>query len=134
MRASSKRILIGLLALFAGGPVLGQSPAPSPREGDNFATPAGSATQVRTATSPAEALFVEKCSMCHRQKGMGTVILSRRVDPAKAQLEQRDDLTAPLIAGVVRVGAGNMPRITRGEVSDEQLAVITAYLLRKRAP
>ena len=59
---------------------------------------------------------------------------TRRMDPAKAPLEKREDLTAPFIAAVVRTGAGNMPRITRGEVSDEQLAVITEYLLRKPSP
>ena len=133
-----------VVALFGGcqkpavpvsaGPAAAQSAAAPGKKSEDWASPGGSAGQVRTSASPAEALFVEKCSMCHRDMGMGTVILSRRMDPAKAPLEKREDLTAPFIAAVVRTGAGNMPRITRGEVSDEQLAVITEYLLRKPSP
>ena len=139
MKKLAMPVLAALLAVSVTWPAMAQAPSPPPagaggKATENFATPSGSAIQVRTAGSAAEALFVEKCSMCHRQRGMGTVILSRRMEAAKAMLEQRSDLTAPLIAGVVRTGAGNMPRITRGEVSDEQLAVITGYLLRGKSP
>jgi mono/diheme cytochrome c family protein len=84
--------------------------------------------QDRTSGTADERLYVEKCSMCHRQMGMGTVILARRMDPKFARLEARDDLTADYITAAVRQGIGNMPRISRGEVSDAQLAQITAYL------
>jgi mono/diheme cytochrome c family protein len=84
--------------------------------------------QDRTVHTPEQALFVEKCAMCHRQMGMGTLILARRRDPATAQLERRTDLTPALIRAAVRQGIGNMPRFGRGEVSDAQLAQITAYL------
>jgi len=100
----------------------------------DWANPGGTAVQTRGSTTREEALFVEKCSMCHREMGMGTVILSRRLAPGKAMLEQRDDLSAALIQGMVRAGGGNMPRLGRGEVSDEQLEVITRHLLRKQAP
>ncbi len=103
-------------------------------------TPSTEGTQVRNATSgvmqdrsshsAAEALFVEKCSMCHRQMGMGTVILARRMDPAKAMLEKRDDLTPEYITVAVRSGVGNMPRISRGEVSDAQLKILIGYLTK----
>jgi cytochrome c len=53
--------------------------------------------QDRTSGSADERLYVEKCSMCHRQMGMGTVILARRMDPKVARLELRDDLTAEYI-------------------------------------
>ncbi len=86
--------------------------------------------QDRTSKSPAEALFVEKCSMCHRQMGMGTVLLSRRMPPAIAMLEQRDDLTRDYVVQAARNGIGNMPRIQRGEVSDAQLDVIAGYLAK----
>jgi mono/diheme cytochrome c family protein len=89
--------------------------------------------QDRTSKSPSEALFVEKCSMCHRQMGMGTVILARRMDPKLAPLEARTDLTADYITVAVRQGIGNMPRIPRGEVSDAQLAEISAYLTKGAA-
>jgi mono/diheme cytochrome c family protein len=84
--------------------------------------------QDRTSRSPGEALYVEKCSMCHRQMGMGTVILARRMDPKIAILEARDDLTPDFVAAAARQGIGNMPRISRGEVSDVQLGQIARYL------
>lgn len=87
--------------------------------------------QDRTSKSPNEALFVEKCAMCHRLMGMGTVILARRIDPKRAMLETRNDLTADFIKSAARQGIGNMPRISRGEVSDAQLVRITAYLGKK---
>jgi len=86
--------------------------------------------QDRTSHSAPEALFVEKCGMCHRQMGMGTVLLARRMDPAKAMLEKRSDLTAAYVIASVRNGIGNMPRISRGEVSDSQLKVIAEYLTK----
>lgn len=86
--------------------------------------------QDRSSKSPAEALFVEKCGMCHRQMGMGTVILARRVDPSKAMLEARKDLTPEYVIQAARAGVGNMPRIQRGEVSDAQLQTIAQYLAK----
>jgi mono/diheme cytochrome c family protein len=84
--------------------------------------------QDRSSKSPAEALFVEKCGMCHRQMGMGTVILARRMEPAKAMLEARKDLTPDYVIQAARAGVGNMPRIQKGEVSDAQLQTIAKYL------
>jgi mono/diheme cytochrome c family protein len=86
--------------------------------------------QDRASRSADERLYVEKCSMCHRQMGMGTVILARRMDPKIARLEARNDLTAAYVTAAARQGIGNMPRISRGEVSDAQLARITAYLVK----
>ncbi|MCP5145002.1 MAG: cytochrome c [Gammaproteobacteria bacterium] len=77
------------------------------------------------------ALFVEKCGMCHRAGGMGAGLLARRNTPDKGLLEQRDGLTAEFIETVIRTGLGNMPRITRAEVSDAQLAIISSYLSGK---
>jgi cytochrome c553 len=88
------------------------------------------ALQDRSSKSADEALFVEKCGMCHRQMGMGTVILARRMDPKLAMLETRSDLTAAMITSVARQGIGNMPRISRAEVSDAQLSRIAAYLTK----
>jgi mono/diheme cytochrome c family protein len=87
--------------------------------------------QDRSSRSADERLFVEKCSMCHRQMGMGSVILARRMDPKIARLEMRTDLTAEFITAASRQGIGNMPRISRGEVSDAQLARIAAYLSKR---
>ena len=65
--------------------------------------------------------------------GDGPVILARRMDPKLATLEARTDLTADLITAAARQGIGNMPRISRGEVSDAQLAEITSYLTKGSA-
>lgn len=89
------------------------------------------ALQDRSSKSPAAQLFVEKCGMCHRQMGMGTVILARRMDPKVAMLETRQDLSAEMVIASARMGIGNMPRISRGEASDAQLAQIAAYLARE---
>jgi mono/diheme cytochrome c family protein len=101
-----------------------------PSEGTQVRNATGGAMQDRTSHSAPEAMFVEKCGMCHRQMGMGTVILARRMDPAKAMLEKRDDLTTAYLIASVRNGIGNMPRISRGEVSDSQLNVIAQYLAK----
>lgn len=79
-------------------------------------------------TERGAALFTEKCAMCHRVMGMGTVLLSRRRDAATAQLEKRTDLTPEFVTAAARAGLGNMPRISRGEVSDADLAAIAAWL------
>ena len=76
-----------------------------------------------------EALFVEKCAMCHRERGMGTGLLARRMETAL--LEERTDLNSQAVIIMARMGIGNMPRISRGEVSDEQLQAIADYLSKK---
>ncbi len=48
--------------------------------------------------------------------------------PEVAQLEKRDDLSAAYVERAARVGILNMPPITRGDVSDAQLALIARYL------
>lgn len=104
-----------------------QSP---PSEGTQVRNATGGAMQDRTSHSAPEGLFVEKCGMCHRQMGMGTVILARRMDPLKAMLEKRSDLAPDYVIASVRNGIGNMPRISRGELSDPQLKVIAQYLTK----
>jgi len=120
-------VLVLVVAVGAGA---AESPPPPPSEGTQVRNATGGAMQDRTSHSAPEALFVEKCGMCHRQMGMGTVILARRMEPAKAMLEKRGDLTLAYVIASVRNGIGNMPRISRGEVSDPQLKVIAQYLTK----
>jgi cytochrome c553 len=124
-------ILVSLVLLSACNPK-SDSSTTSP-DGSKVENAFRGVMQDRTSKSPNEALFVEKCSMCHRQMGMGTVILARRMDPKLAPLEARTDLTADYITVAVRQGIGNMPRVPRGEVSDAQLAEISAYLTKNSA-
>ena len=111
---------------------LAQDKASKPAEsgGTQINNAYGGFLQDRSYHSPAEKLFVEKCSMCHRQSGMGTVLLARRMKPSVAMLENRDDLTEDYVIQAARTGIGNMPRITRGEVSDKQLKIIAQYLAK----
>jgi cytochrome c553 len=108
--------------------------APAADGGTQVKNATGGALQDRSSSSPEEALYVEKCAMCHRQMGMGTVILARRMDPKLAMLEDRTDLTEETIIQVARNGVGNMPRIQRGELSDEQLRTIARYLAKGKKP
>ena len=74
-------------------------------------------------------LFREKCAMCHNATGMGTGLLARRIQPG--ELEKRTDLELDYIITAARTGIGNMPAITRGEVSDPQMKLIAGYLAKK---
>ena len=78
-------------------------------------------------------LFDHRCGMCHNAVGMGTGLLARRVPPGQAELEKRQNLTAGLVTTVARRGLGNMPAITRGDVSDSEMKKIAAYLAREPA-
>ena len=80
------------------------------------------------AQSEGEQLFIEKCGMCHRDLGMGTLLLMNRIPREQAKLEDRIELPAELVIAVVRNGLGNMFSISRAEVSDEQLEKIASYL------
>jgi mono/diheme cytochrome c family protein len=76
-------------------------------------------------------LYTQRCGMCHQGIGMAVGILARRPnDASKGFLEQRADLSSAFIRTVVRTGINNMPRITRAEVSDAELASIADYLAR----
>lgn len=75
-------------------------------------------------------LYAQRCGMCHQGIGMAVGILSRRNDPSKGLLEERTDLSSAVIRTVVRTGINNMPRISRAEVNDSELATIAAYLAR----
>lgn len=122
-------LFLGAAACKAGGDGSG-APAPVAEQKGNAGM---NALQDRSSTSPAGALFVEKCSMCHRQFGMGTVLLKRRVEKGQEMLEKRRDLTVDFVKQAVRTGIGNMPRIGRGEVSDAQLDTIAHYLSKEKA-
>jgi hypothetical protein len=62
---------------------------------------------------------------------MGTGLLSRRVQPAELLL--RKDLVPAFVISAARAGIGNMPAISRGEVSDAQLTAIANFLAAPHA-
>jgi len=129
MRLNSKAAaVLALIAVVSS--VFAADEKPSAAAGTQVKNATSGVSQDRSSKSPEEALYVEKCGMCHRQMGMGTIILARRVDPAVAMLEARKDLPAEFVIQAARAGIGNMPRISRGEVSDAQLQVIAQYLAK----
>ncbi len=92
----------------------------------------GMTASLHAAEKPdGKALYRERCGMCHQTIGMAVNLLARRPgDTSKGLLEERKDLAAEFVFTVARAGIGNMPRIARGEVSDDQLAAIANYLSR----
>jgi mono/diheme cytochrome c family protein len=115
-------------ALALPGLVVLYSSAGAAQSGQQRGNAGMNATQDRSSDSEAEALYVEECSMCHRAFGMGTTLLARRLGPERAMLEARDNLSAQFVIIAAREGIGNMPRMSRGEVSDEELQQIAEYL------
>jgi mono/diheme cytochrome c family protein len=99
-----------------------------------FVVAGGFATQASAAQPPdGKALFTSRCGMCHQTIGMGVNILARRPnDASKGFLEDRKDLSAAFVRAAVRSGIVNMPRMSRGEVSDPELALIANYLSQGR--
>lgn len=79
-------------------------------------------------------LFAVKCGTCHLPGGMGSVLLARRIGADRALLLERRDLDASYVRQVVRAGLGNMPRLTRAEVTDAELAAIVELLAETRTP
>ena len=75
-----------------------------------------------------EALFLKECGICHQPGEMGTNILSRRLGKERAVLASRTDLTPDFVTAVARNGQLMMPRFSRVEVSDRELAAIANYL------
>ena len=80
-----------------------------------------------------KAVFTHRCSMCHREGGTGTFILTRRLGAAKSLLEQRTDLEPTYVRTVVRWGLVNMPRISRVEVPEQDMDALVAYLTAPKA-
>jgi mono/diheme cytochrome c family protein len=98
-----------------------------------LAAPSLAADKPPAAPPAGKELFYSRCGPCHLQGGMGTSLLSRRVGADKALIEQRNDVAADYVKTVVRNGLLNMPRLSRAEVSDAELAAIAEYLSRPKA-
>lgn len=125
MKSRIAMLASGAALLLASGSV-----AQDGADGTEIENPFRGVMQDRSAHGDDEALYVEKCSMCHRRMGMGTVLLGRRLPADQAELEDRERLTVQYITLAARQGIGNMPRIPRAEVSDEEMERIANYLVR----
>jgi mono/diheme cytochrome c family protein len=85
------------------------------------------------STTDGAALFTNRCGACHLAGGMGTNLLTKQMiaakrPPSDGLLANRTDLTADYVQSVVRNGKMAMPRLTRVDVTDAELAAIAAYL------
>ncbi len=95
-------IIFGVTAALVGGVAIAQAPPPAPQP-ETVAS--------RPDATGGEKLFLEHC-------GRTDVPL----------LEKRKGLGAKYVITAARQGIGNMPAITRGEVSDADLQAIADYL------
>jgi mono/diheme cytochrome c family protein len=91
------------------------------------------AAELTSEQSEGRALFNESCVFCHGERGHATTLLSKRLGADNSLLEKRTNLTPELIRHVVRHGINSMPWYPRAELSDRDLQLITAYLLRANA-
>jgi mono/diheme cytochrome c family protein len=107
-------VIAGALVVLAGGVAVAQG-VPKPETSAS-----------RPNATGGEALYVQHCAMCHGASGMGTGLLGRRMDTPL--LEKRKGLGVRYVITAARAGIGNMPAITRGEVSDAELQAIAEYL------
>ncbi len=133
-----KILLIAILALAA----CNRAPAPPPPEAAKGGPPPIPPYQMRAempggnrlaAGRNGEALFQNRCGACHLAGGMGTNLLTKQrmmagEPPEKGLLVNRDDLTADYVTAVVRAGKNAMPPQTRVDITDAELASVSAYL------
>ncbi|MGO9591640.1 MAG: c-type cytochrome [Candidatus Acidiferrales bacterium] len=80
-------------------------------------------------------VYQKWCYPCHGPGAdkPGTASLAAR-GQKPAVLEERTDLTAPMIKTFVRHGVLFMPTFRKTEISDADLAAISAYLTKNNKP
>jgi mono/diheme cytochrome c family protein len=86
-----------------------------------------------TAVQAGDAVFQKWCAPCHGRgpDKPGTTALQALYKGAKpAELEDRTDMTAEFVKTFVRHGVSVMPPFRKTEVSDADLAALSAYLTR----
>ena len=74
-------------------------------------------------------IYQRWCIECHNARGLGTLSLERRYQGAMpAILDQRRDLNSAFVSYVVRNGMSFMPSFRKTEISNQELAALSAYL------
>jgi len=129
-----KIMLLGLLFAATSSSVMAANNGlpPLPPHQMRLEVPAGDRTDTQAS---GEQLFSQICGYCHLTFGMGTNVLTARrmalgLPPHTGLLANRTDLSAAYIKQVVRTGVGDMPRITRVDLTDSELAKVSEYLTR----
>jgi (+)-pinoresinol hydroxylase len=81
-----------------------------------------------------KAVYDHWCYPCHGVGAAkaGTTVLQYRYKGEKpALLEQRTDLTPPVVKAFVRNGVGLMAKFRKTEITDAELDTLAAYVTRK---
>ncbi len=88
----------------------------------------------KTGVDAGAAAFQRACAVCHGSvTSPGTISLNAKYQGVKpALLEQRTDLTAPVVLFYIRQGVAMMAPFRKTELSDADANAIAAYLSRKR--
>lgn len=87
------------------------------------------------AVRKGQQVYQKWCSPCHAPGANmpGTLALEFHYKGSKpAVLEERTDLTPPMVKGFVRNGVYVMPRFRKTEISDAELDAVATYLTRKK--
>lgn len=94
--------------------------------------PIGSAASAQSQPDRGREVYHKWCTPCHGT-GLGKPGTSAAAAHGSnpAVLEQRTDLTTKTIETAVRNGRNFMPRFRKTEISNADLAAITAYLMNK---
>jgi mono/diheme cytochrome c family protein len=91
-----------------------------------------SASPAKPVRSAGWKVFDKWCSGCHSTaEGPGSFALQRKYQGTlPAVLEQRSNLPPEYVSFVVRHGISFMPSFRKTEISDAELALLSAYLAR----
>jgi mono/diheme cytochrome c family protein len=91
-----------------------------------------SASPAKPARPEGWKIFDKWCSGCHSTaEGPGSMALQRKYQGAlPAVLEQRSNLAPEYVSFAVRHGISFMPSFRKTEISDADLALLSAYLTR----
>jgi mono/diheme cytochrome c family protein len=75
------------------------------------------------------ATYQKWCVECHNARGLGTLYLQKRYKGSVPSiLDQRQDLKSEYVSYIVRNGISFMPSFRRTEISNQELAALSAYL------
>ncbi len=86
------------------------------------------------AASPGRAAFQKACAVCHGAvSSPGTLSLAAKYQGVKpALLEERKDLTPPVVLFYIRQGVAMMAQFRKTELNEADAKAIADYLSRKR--
>ena len=93
--------------------------------GQALAQPAAASEQIESGGR----VYQQWCARCHNERGFATVLLERLYNGAEpAVLDQRRDLNSGFVGYVVRNGISFMPFFRKTEITNADLAELSAYL------